>query len=894
MRKHRGIPYRRIFNETSLLVVGLDAEGRIVLINPAAEKLSGYASQEVIGKPFWEFSIPEQLRETDLALLESYRNGKLVDTLEQHVHTKQGGKRLVSWRMTVVGAGKGNPGIVVAVGMDITERRLADEALADRGSFFRMLIENALDLVTVLGADGRIIYAGPAVERLLGYRQEEIVGRNIMEFIHPDEKEAAYAAMEFARQRPGVTGSVELSIRHRDGNWRIHEATSFNLLDDSEVGGVIVNSRDVTDRRATEEELRRKTYELEQVMQSLPDLYFRFEPNGTIVDFRAGRTAYLYVPREEIMGSRVQEVLPEEIGERAERYVREVSEQGKPLSFEYDMQSPDGEKNFEARLLPAFEGEVIAVLRDITERRAAERLLETQRDLALKLGISSELEEVLKVSLSAVIEASGLDSGGIYLLDKETGALELRCHRGLSQKFVTRVSRFSPDTGNVRVVMSGEPLYVYYQEMGIPRADPAGEEGLKALALLPIESEGKVIGCINLASHSLRDIQRHVRGTIEILAGQIGQAIDRAALVSSLRESEENYRVTFESTGSAMVVLSVDGTILDANQEIQKLLGYDREEVVGKRKYMEFVHPEDREPIRRHSLRLLNGEVKGPVRYEARTVRRDGRVLNTIITVSVLPGMGKSVASIVDITDKKSYELELEARAAQLRDFLDIAAHELRHPATLIEGYAATLKEYNGEMSREDITASLAAIARGVEKLTGVVDDLLDVSRIERGFMSLERGKHDLLPLIRGAVDEMKARGSERIIEVVNAENPGKTWLDHEKFTRLMIILLDNAVKYSPPASPIEVDVKASDSDALVSVLDRGGGIPEGEKNRVFDRFYQSEVPLHHSSPGLGLGLYIARRIVEAHGGKIWCEAREGGGSAFRFTIPLREKDDHA
>ncbi len=233
---------------------------------------------------------------------------------------------------------------------------------------------------------------------------------------------------------------------------------------------------------------------------------------------------------------------------------------------------------------------------------------------------------------------------------------------------------------------------------------------------------------------------------------------ERSELISSLRESEEKYRVTFESTGTAMIILGLDGTILDANQEIQKLSGYSREEVVGKRKYLEFVHPEDREQIKRYSLRLLKGELKGPVRYEARIVRRDGRVLNTIIVVGVLSGMDRSVASLVDITDKKTYELELEARAAQLRDFLDIAAHELRHPATLIEGYAATLEKYGMEMSREDLASSLAGIVKGVEKLTGVVNDLLDVSRIERGFMSLERGRHSLLPLVarrrRGDVGE--------------------------------------------------------------------------------------------------------------------------------------------
>jgi PAS domain S-box-containing protein len=655
--------------------------------------------------------------------------------LEQYLLTKDGRKRLISWRTTNAGAAKGQPEIIVAVGLDITERCLAEEALASSEGFFRMLIENALDLVTVLGVDGRVVYAGPSVERLLGYGQEEIIGRNIMEFIHPDDTAAAREALDFAMSRPGVTGDIELRIRGKDGRWRVHEAGSYNLLDDPGVQGMVINSRDVTERKVAEEKLSLRSQEFEAIFQALPDLFFRFSPDGTILDYGAGRSAFLYAPPEQFLGRRVQEVLPPEIGELAAKLIHEVSDNKELRSFEYPLVSPEGERRYEARLLPLLENEVIAVVQDITER---------------------------------------------------------------------------------------------------------------------------------------------------------------SELILSLQENEENYRVTFESTGSAMIIIGVDGTIIDANQEIQKLLGYSREEVLGKRKYMEFVHPEDREHMKRYSMRLLKGELKGPVRYEARIMRQDGRVLNAIIVVSVLPGMGRSVASIMDITDKKTYELELEARAAQLRDFLDIAAHELRHPATLIEGYAATLDKYGMEMSRDDLASSLAGIVKGVEKLTGVVDDLLDVSRIERGFMSLQRGRHALEPLLRGAVEEMSVTGDGRSIEIAGAKDPGEAWLDPEKFVRLMVILIDNAVKYSPPGSPVEIQLGQSGTDALVSVLDRGVGIPEQDRSRIFDRFYQSEKVLHHSTPGLGLGLYIGKRIVEAHGGRIWCEDREGGGSVFRFTIPMRGSGETA
>ncbi len=379
------------------------------------------------------------------------------------------------------------------------------------------------------------------------------------------------------------------------------------------------------------------------------------------------------------------------------------------------------------------------------------------------------------------------------------------------------------------------------------------------------------------------------KGEAIAVTNVVNDVTDYRTAEQALKESEENYRVTFESTGTAMVLIGPDGTILGANQEVEKLLGYGREEVVGKRKYMEFVYPDDLKAVTTYSRHLLSGEVIGPVRYEARTVRRDGRVLDTLIHVSFLPGINKSVASLLDITEVKRYERELEARAEQLRDFFDIAAHELRHPATLLEGYAETLEIYGEEMSRKELLDSMSAIKRATGQLINVVDDLLDISRIESGLLSLSGEALELMPLVHRAIEEMMVRGSGNRIETEFAPDLDRAWVDPDKFLRLMIILLDNAVKFSPPGSPIEVRGEAAGEEAIVSVLDRGRGIPDEDRDKIFKRFEQVGGTLHHSGRGLGLGLYIGRRIVDAHGGRIWHEPREGGGSAFRFALPLRE-----
>ncbi len=229
---------------------------------------------------------------------------------------------------------------------------------------------------------------------------------------------------------------------------------------------------------------------------------------------------------------------------------------------------------------------------------------------------------------------------------------------------------------------------------------------------------------------------------------------------------------------------------------------------------------------------------------------------------------------------------ELAGREAQLKDFLDVAAHELRHPAALMKGYARTLGEYGKGMDEEGREESLAAIELGADRLMRVVEELLDASRIEREKFEISREQVEVEPLITRAVAEMISRGEENHFRLDIAGGVGGAFIDPERFVRLLIILLDNAVKYSPRGSPVEVAAEVEDGDLVVSVMDRGDGIAEDYAERLFDRFYQAQEARHHSTSGLGLGLYIGSRIARAHGGRLFCKPREGGGSVFTLRIP--------
>ena len=192
--------------------------------------------------------------------------------------------------------------------------------------------------------------------------------------------------------------------------------------------------------------------------------------------------------------------------------------------------------------------------------------------------------------------------------------------------------------------------------------------------------------------------------------------------------------------------------------------------------------------------------------------------------------------------------------------------------------------EGGAEKTLEEIVTAVEASSY---RLMHLVEELLDVSRIEEGRFPVRKVATPLEPVVSEAAAEMRERYAGWELTVKAGGGPPSPPMDPERVRQLVVILLENAVHFSPPGSTVEVGIGLNGGEAVVSVADEGAGVPEGDRERIFERFYQVEDLNHHSAPGLGMGLFIASNIAEAHGGRIWCEERPGGGSVFRFTLPL-------
>jgi K+-sensing histidine kinase KdpD len=230
-------------------------------------------------------------------------------------------------------------------------------------------------------------------------------------------------------------------------------------------------------------------------------------------------------------------------------------------------------------------------------------------------------------------------------------------------------------------------------------------------------------------------------------------------------------------------------------------------------------------------------------------------------------------------------------RTDELRSaLLSSVSHDLRTPLTTIKTAATSLGKRDVQWDDEARRSFIAAIERETDRLDSLVENLLDMSRIEAGLLQPEKVWYLLDELIREVLDRMTPLLQGRKVQTCLPERFPPLELDYVLIDQVLTNLLENAVRYTPVGTPIEVSMQKEGKAVVVSIADRGPGITPEERELIFDKFYRvcgRKNAVSEENRGSGLGLAICRGLVEAHGGKIWVEARNGGGAVFRFTLPL-------
>src|SRR6185503_12717316 len=338
-----------------------------------------------------------------------------------------------------------------------------------------------------------------------------------------------------------------------------------------------------------------------------------------------------------------------------------------------------------------------------------------------------------------------------------------------------------------------------------------------------------------------------------------------------------------DSTDDAVIGKTLDGTITSWNKGAQRIYGYTPDEVIGKP--ISILIPRDRgDELPAILARLGRGE--RIEHYLTKRARKDGHILDISVTISPVRNAAGTIIGASAIARDVSGQQEATREAIRLREeFISVAAHELRTPLTTVYARLQLVERRlaRNEVDPETLQRDVALVRQSADRLKRLIDRLLDISRIRSGQLQLERETTDIAEIVASVASTL-AETSGREINVKAEDSPEsyRVELDGLRIEEVLVNLIDNAVKYSPKNTAIDVELTSSAEAVGIAVRDHGPGIRAEERVRIFEPFHRTS----DAAPGVGLGLHIAREIVELHGGTLEVEAPADGGSRFVVTMP--------
>jgi PAS domain S-box-containing protein len=436
--------------------------------------------------------------------------------------------------------------------VDITESKIAEEALSKNRAKLQAVLAAMTDAVCICDTEGKFIDFNEAFASFFGFDQrEKCVGsirdlHEILEVFTPGGKPATLEECAASRALRGETATgVEYTLRRKDTGKTWVAGYSFGPIRDkgAAIVAAVVSARDITEQKRVQETLTKSEQRFRELAENIRDVFWVATPD---------QLSYLSPVSEEIWGvdrSRLYEnpasflemVFAEHRESVRQAYVAGF-EKKEPSQIEFGIIRKDQTRRWNrARAFPVREhGRVVrtvGIVEDITTAKEAEELVRIQRDLAFRLGSASTLSQALSELLETCLEIDPFDSGGIFLIDAQTGTLELLVHRGVYQSLAKLFS-----TLGSRSAIRGEPGYWSNPRELFGDKELLALEGIKAFAEIPVKSQGEVVAVLDLASHKHWEISQNVRGALELIGAQIGGVLSRLQLMDTIREQDENLR----------------------------------------------------------------------------------------------------------------------------------------------------------------------------------------------------------------------------------------------------------------------------------------------------------------------------------------------------------------
>lgn len=418
-----------------------------------------------------------------------------------------------------------------------------------------------------------------------------------------------------------------------------------------------------------------------------------------------------------------------------------------------------------------------------------------------------------------------------------------------------------------------------------------GEPHVRFYAGAPLVSaDGHALGTLCVIDREPRQLDPDQKDALLALSRQVMALLEERRTSAALRgamqaltRSEVLFREAYENAPIGIALVSPEGGWLRVNQSLCEILGYSAEELT-RTTFQAITHPEDLESDLLLAHRTLARELRS-YQMEKRYLHRAGHAVWAHLSVSLVWDKQRPlyfVAQVQDITERKNIE---RGKA----EFLTMVSHELRTPVTALRGALGILAAgAAGELPPK--AQALTALAdRNADRLYRLVNDVLDVEKIESGAFAYRRTDVDLNQLVAQAATELRPYADQHQVKIDVKSDLPRAFLhaDADRLMQVLTNLISNAVKYSPPGGTVELHVTRSAQTLRVSITDHGEGIPEAFRPYIFEKFAQANWTATNPKGGSGLGLHISRAIVQHHGGVLAFRTNTGQGSTFYFELPV-------
>jgi len=747
----------------------------------------------------------------------------------------------------------------------------------------RELARRASDVVLILDADARLQYVSPSAERLMGYREADWVGRNVLEVVHADDVELAAGAFTRAIARPGVNEPLELRVRQVGESWRWFEVVATNLLDLPAIRGVVIAARDITDRIEAHTARQHSDDRLHALLEHAGDVVAVITPDAELSYISAAAPALFGYPYGTNIGLRVLDLVhPDDMDRVVEALAARLGTQDKREPLPLRIAHADGSWRHVELVAtnhvdnPAINGIVINV-RDVTDLSLA------QRDAAA----NARRFEATLANLSDLV--SVIDAHGTLMHVSRAGARLVG--RSVDERIGANIFDYvHPDDAEFAAAKLAEAV-----------ASP----GLHGPFETRLRHEDGTYRIFEVLANNLLD-DPDVRGIIV----NSRDVTDRVSAERALHDSERLYRTIVETAEEGIWMIDAAGITTFVNGRMAEMLGTTTEAAVG-RDMWDFIDDDDRRTAEQNLERRRAGIAE---RHDFKFRRSDGTTFWTMLSASPMTdddgAYRGAIALVTDISDRRRAEAELrtaelehhrqqaeierhqlEARLAQAHRLESLGrlaggvAHDFNNLNGVILNYAAAIAKQLDPASTA--AADLEQIQRAAEQATALTRKLLIFGRVDRGRPEV-LDINDIVAETTQLVD--RPFGPEITLMTDLSPNRCLTQVDRSQLEQLLMNLLVNARDALPAGGTISVSTEyaapskddMAGSAVVLTVSDNGIGMSPDILRRAFEPFFTTKLPEH----GSGLGLATVHAIVTGAGGHVTMDSHLNGGTTVTVRLP--------